>query len=81
MPQVNNEDFEKTYPLLTKVQENHEKALIIGEFLEWLATHDDYEIQNQQGDWVDIESTINEFFDVDPIELEKERQALLNSIK
>lgn len=73
-------------PMLDKMLKVQEQSQICGEFLEWLqskyAMFDlritrDYPCYFGSGDYINIEKTLAEFFDIDLEEAEKEKELLL----
>lgn len=74
-------------PELEKIQANREKSQTIGEFLEWLQSEKGFQIgEYDKNDRLmpvhhSVEKLLAEFFGINLIEAERERQALLKSLQ
>lgn len=82
---MNNNTLPKT-PTLDKMQEIQDSSQICGQFLEWLQskfamfkldTARNEPVYHGSGDYINIEETLAEFFDIDLSQAEKEKRELL----
>lgn len=84
---INSDDIPLFTPELNRIKEIQQQSEICGEFLEWLQTK--YAIFRKtepreepfyrgNGDYINIEQVLSEFFDINMSEVETERQLILN---
>lgn len=78
-------------PTLDRMVEIQEQSQLCGEFLDWfLRKYTVFDRKQKRespfadvmgnGDYINKEKLLAEFFDIDLVEAEKERQAILNNI-
>lgn len=84
---ISSADVPLFTPELNRIKEIQQQSKICGEFLEWLQTK--YAIFRKtepkeepfyrgNGDYINIEHVLSEFFDINMSEVEMERQLILN---
>lgn len=77
-------------PTLNKMMDVQKQSEICGEFLEWLQSrYAMFKLSESKkesvyvgsGDYINIEKELAEFFEIDLVKAEKEKQLLLQSIR